>query len=117
MRLAVLTLTLWLPATALAQTRAITVALDPSGVEGCDASGLAEDVEGRLGREAFVPAAEAEFRVRVMATSEDEVHAMGIVVEQRGRVIGERRAELSSCEELLDRAALIVALIVDNDKV
>ncbi len=130
-----LTLALWLTAGALtlaalarpalaqpalaqpdanAPPRAITVALDHSALEGCEAARLDDDLRRRLGRDAFVDATAAEFLVRVTASHDGEAHELGVLVEQRGRLLGERRVEAATCEELLDRAALIVALVVDT---
>lgn len=96
----------------MAQVRPITVALAAEPNEECPLEGLADEVEVRLRREVFVDAADAEFVVRVQSLAPGI--GRRIVVEQLGRPIGERRVEVESCEELRDRTALIVALVVDT---
>ena len=105
---------LLIPWAAAAQVRPITVALASEPIEGCELDGLAADVERRLGRDVFGPEREAEFVVRVDGSTTEEGLGLRVVVEQLGRNMGERHVEVSSCEEMRDRAALIVALVVDT---
>ncbi len=109
-----LLLALLLPGAAMAQVRPITVALEAEPSGDCTLDELAGEVETRLRREVFVGAADAEFVVRVLPMAETPQLGRRIVVEQLGRPIGERRVEVESCEELRDRAALIIALVVDT---
>ncbi|MEM9074231.1 MAG: hypothetical protein AAGE52_37405 [Myxococcota bacterium] len=96
-----------------AERRPIVISFLRELPESCPGAGIAADVARRLGRDPFV-AGEAEMRVRLRGTARARGWQVEVVVERRGVVQGTRRFEAATCAELGDRAALILALVVDT---
>ncbi len=80
---------------------------------------LAEAVEARLGRPAFVSAARADVAVegQIERGPAGEWRATIAVADEAGRVLGTRelRSEAVSCRELDEQLALVIAVMIDPD--
>jgi len=98
---------------SMASAQDVEVALRMELPPSCEGAGIAEDVARRLGRDPFA-GGDPEMRVRLGAEARGEGYSARVVLERGGRVLGVRRFEVDGCAELRDRAALILALVVDT---
>jgi hypothetical protein len=88
-----------------------------AGARGCiDRDALAAAVETRLGRNVFVPSADADLRARVTASIAGRGFVLVLILQNRsGARIGVRRLTTRArhCSALDDSLALVLALAVD----
>ncbi len=89
------------------------------GAEGCvTTQALARAVEERLGRSAFVSAAQADLSVEGSVAPRPRGYRAQITVrDAKGDTLGTREIErdAATCAELTDSIALVVALMIDPD--
>lgn len=89
------------------------------GAEECvTTQALARAVEERLGRAAFVSAAQADLSVEGSIAKKGAGFAATITVrDAKGETLGTREIarDVAKCEELTDSIALVVALMIDPD--